>query len=110
MGRHMAGHLLSAGYRLNVFTRTKDKAAGLIERGAVWCDTPAASVADADVAITIVGNPKDVEEVYLGTERPRRGRQARRHPDRHDDVESVAGGAHRAGGGGARPRRARRPG
>lgn len=66
MGRHMAGHLLAAGYRLKVFTRTRDKAEALLARGAVWCDTPAASVVDADLAITIVGNPKDVEEVYLG--------------------------------------------
>lgn len=34
--------------------------------GAVWHDTPAQLAQACDVIITIVGYPKDVEEVYLG--------------------------------------------
>jgi 3-hydroxyisobutyrate dehydrogenase len=66
MGRSMAGHLMAAGYRLNVFNRTKNKADELIQRGAVWCDTPAVVAARSDVVITMVGYPRDVEEIYLG--------------------------------------------
>ncbi|MGH8019568.1 MAG: NAD(P)-dependent oxidoreductase [Opitutaceae bacterium] len=66
MGRSMAGHLLAAGNKLRVFSRTKEKAAGLIEAGAVWCASPAEAAAEADVVISIVGFPADVEEVYLG--------------------------------------------
>jgi 3-hydroxyisobutyrate dehydrogenase len=66
MGKSMAGHLLKAGYSLNVFNRTRSKADDLVEAGAKWCDTPGDAVADARVIITIVGLPEDVETVYLG--------------------------------------------
>lgn len=66
MGRSMAGHLLNAGYPLNVYNRTKSKTDELVAAGATWCDTPGAAAAGADIIITIVGFPKDVEEVYLG--------------------------------------------
>ena len=66
MGRSMAGHLLNAGYPLNVYNRTKSKTDDLVASGATWCDTPGAAAANADIIITIVGFPKDVEEVYLG--------------------------------------------
>ncbi|AST91494.1 MULTISPECIES: NAD(P)-dependent oxidoreductase [Sutcliffiella] len=66
MGNSMAGHLLRAGYHVNVYTRTKEKAENLISSGAKWCSTPAEAVADAKYTITIVGYPKDVEEVYFG--------------------------------------------
>ena len=66
MGSSMAGHLLDAGYDMHLFTRTREKALPLIERGAHWHDGVAACVADADAVITIVGFPPDVEEVYFG--------------------------------------------
>ena len=66
MGRSMAGHLLDAGYPLSVYNRTKSKTDDLVARGAVWKDTPAAAAEDADVVITIVGFPQDVEETYFG--------------------------------------------
>lgn len=66
MGKSMAGHLLKAGYPLVVYTRTKEKASELIEKGAEWAETPAAVAKKANVIITIVGYPADVEEVYLG--------------------------------------------
>jgi len=65
MGAPIAGHILDAGYPLTVYNRTRAKAEGLIGRGAVWADTPAAAVADADVVFTMLGYPTDVEEVYL---------------------------------------------
>lgn len=66
MGQAMAGHLLKAGYPLTITTRTKAKALGLIQAGAVWQDTVADAVKDADVVITMVGTPQDVKDVYLG--------------------------------------------
>lgn len=68
MGRSMAGHLLKAGHPLHVYNRTKEKAASLLEAGAVWHDTAGAAAAAADVVISIVGFPADVEATYLGPE------------------------------------------
>ena len=66
MGRSMAGHILNGGYPLNVYNRSQGKADDLLARGAVWCDTPGALAAASDVVITVVGYPRDVEQVYLG--------------------------------------------
>lgn len=68
MGHSMAGHILDAGYPLNVYTRTKDKASDLIEKGAVWSDTVANLAKASDIIISIVGYPSDVKEIYLGPE------------------------------------------
>ncbi|MEI2357528.1 NAD(P)-dependent oxidoreductase [Mesobacillus zeae] len=68
MGNSMAGHLLRAGFPLVVYTRTKEKALGLIEQGAEWAGSPREVAQKANVIITIVGYPNDVEEVYLGNE------------------------------------------
>lgn len=66
MGQSMAGHILQAGYPLKVYNRSRDKAEALLARGAGWCDSPGELAANADVVITIVGFPHDVEQVYLG--------------------------------------------
>ena len=65
MGAAMAGHLMDAGFEVSVYNRTKSKAQGLIERGAHWCETAGKCAEGQDVVITIVGYPKDVEQVYL---------------------------------------------
>ncbi|MBR1647255.1 MAG: NAD(P)-dependent oxidoreductase [Selenomonadaceae bacterium] len=66
MGSAMAGHLIDAGFELSVYNRTKSKAQSLIDRGARWCDTVGECAAGQDVVISIVGYPKDVEQIYLG--------------------------------------------
>jgi 3-hydroxyisobutyrate dehydrogenase len=66
MGASMAGHLQFAGHELFLFSRTRDKAKPLIDRGGRWCPTPAAVAAEAEIAFTMVGMPTDVEETYLG--------------------------------------------
>lgn len=66
MGRSMASHLLHKGYQVVVYSRTKSKAEELIASGAQWVDTPKEIAEKANVVITIVGFPSDVEEVYLG--------------------------------------------
>lgn len=66
MGAAMAANLQKGGYPLAVYNRTKAKAQPLLEGGAVWKETPGEAAAWADVVITMVGYPKDVEEVYFG--------------------------------------------
>ncbi|WP_110929236.1 NAD(P)-dependent oxidoreductase [Bacillus massiliglaciei] len=68
MGKSMAGHLLTAGYPVYVYTRTKEKASELIDKGAKWAESPRELAKTANVIVTMVGYPKDVEEIYLGTE------------------------------------------
>lgn len=66
MGKSMVRNLRKAGYEVAIYTRTKAKAQDVIAEGAVWCDTAAECAKGRDVVITIVGYPKDVEEVYFG--------------------------------------------
>lgn len=66
MGTSIVKHLLSAGYEVQIYSRTKSKASELIELGAKWQNTPAGVTENAEVIFTIVGYPSDVEEVYYG--------------------------------------------
>lgn len=66
MGESMARHLMRNGYVLTVYNRTKSKAEKLLEEGAAWAESAGACARGQDVVITMVGFPKDVEEVYLG--------------------------------------------
>ena len=66
MGSSMAGHLLKAGYPLHAYNRTQSKADRLVSQGAIWKDSPANIAKVADIVITIIGFPKDVEAAYLG--------------------------------------------
>lgn len=68
MGSAMAGHVLKAGYEMNVFNRSQDKAEKLIGKGAHWCSSPADVAGCSEVVFTIVGFPADVESVYLGNQ------------------------------------------
>ncbi|HEY1515576.1 MAG TPA: NAD(P)-dependent oxidoreductase [Solirubrobacteraceae bacterium] len=66
MGSPMAGHLLDAGHELHVFNRTRERAEGLLEQGAHWCDSPADVGAAAEVVFLMLGYPDDVRETVLG--------------------------------------------
>lgn len=68
MGAAMAGHLMDAGHDLIVYNRTKSKTDDLVARGASYAQSPKLAAEKADFVITIVGYPKDVREVYFGTE------------------------------------------
>ncbi|MCA9216459.1 MAG: NAD(P)-dependent oxidoreductase [Planctomycetales bacterium] len=68
MGASMCGHLIDAGYKATVFSRTKSKAQPLIDKGATWADTPKAVAENSDIVFSIVGFPHDVREVLLGSE------------------------------------------
>jgi 3-hydroxyisobutyrate dehydrogenase len=65
MGSAMCGHLLAAGYPVNVFNRTRERAESLLEAGADWRGSPAEVAEDAEVVFSIVGFPNDVREVIL---------------------------------------------
>jgi 3-hydroxyisobutyrate dehydrogenase len=66
MGASMAGHLIKAGYRIHAHTRTKPRAQGLLDAGAVWEESPAKLAPTCKVIFTMVGYPSDVEAVYFG--------------------------------------------
>ena len=65
MGSSMCGHLLTAGYRVTIHSRTKSKAQPLLNRGAQWAEHPRAVAAESDVLFTMVGFPQDVRQVYF---------------------------------------------
>ena len=66
MGGPMCQHLLHAGYRVTLFTRSRSKALPLLTDGATWAGSPRAVAEQTDVLFTMVGFPKDVREVYFG--------------------------------------------
>ncbi len=66
MGHSMAGHVLRGGFDVLVYNRSKQKTLDLLTQGAVWKDDIFSLAEKSDVVITMLGYPKDVEEVYLG--------------------------------------------
>ena len=68
MGESMAGHLLDAGHELYVYNRTVSKTENLVNRGAKLLTEIKDAPLNADVVFTMVGYPKDVEGVYLGSD------------------------------------------
>lgn len=66
MGTSMCAHLIDAGHPTTVYSRTRERAQPLLDKGAAWADTPAAAAAASEVIFTMVGYPADVREVILG--------------------------------------------
>ncbi|VDG33108.1 3-hydroxyisobutyrate dehydrogenase [Lactobacillus plantarum JDM1] [Lactiplantibacillus mudanjiangensis] len=66
MGAAIAKNLMAAGHQMTVYNRTKSKTDALVAAGATWAATPALVAAKSDVVFTMVGFPKDVEQVYFG--------------------------------------------
>lgn len=66
MGLPMAGHLLKAGYDMQVYNRTQSKADELVAAGAKRAATPAEAADGADIVIVIVSDSPQVEEVVFG--------------------------------------------
>lgn len=69
MGLSMAGHLMSAGYRLTIYNRSVEKAKLLLDRGAMLANSPEEVASRSDVVFTMVGYPSDVRQVILGDDR-----------------------------------------
>ncbi len=65
MGKSMCMHLINAGNTAHIYSRTKQKAAELLEKGASWCNSPEEVAEKSDIIFSIVGFPEDVEEVIL---------------------------------------------
>ncbi|MFF0732930.1 NAD(P)-dependent oxidoreductase [Streptomyces chartreusis] len=65
MGSHMARHLIHAGHLVTVHDSRQEAAVEHLALGARWADTPAACAADAELLITMLPNPRIVEEVLL---------------------------------------------
>ena len=66
MGRGMVKNLLQAGYSVRIYSRSKKKLEDFLEETqAVWCDSIEECVKEAEAVITMVGYPKDVEDVYF---------------------------------------------
>lgn len=66
MGSSMCRRLIEAGYQAAIYSRTKSKAASLLELGASWAECPRDAAAGADLVFSIVGHPADVHDVLLG--------------------------------------------
>ena len=65
MGKSMVRNLMKQGLEVSIYARSKDKVEDVLLDGAIWCETIAACSTKKDAVITIVGYPKDVEEVYF---------------------------------------------
>lgn len=68
MGSSIIKHLLNANYEVTIFTRSKEKAEALIGQGANWAETAGQATVNADIVLTMVGYPTDVEEVYYSAD------------------------------------------
>jgi 3-hydroxyisobutyrate dehydrogenase len=66
MGASMCGRLMDAGYAATVFNRTRARAEPLVQRGALWANSPREVATASDVVFSIVGFPADVREAILG--------------------------------------------
>ncbi len=77
MGTPMSRRLLSAGYRLTVWNRTRAKADALAAAGAQVADTPAQAVAQADIVITMLEHGGVVEDVLFNPALPGAATQLR---------------------------------
>lgn len=66
MGGPMVANLLKNGHQVNVYSRTQAKCDGVVGQGAVWMCSVADCVRGCEVVISMVGYPKDVEDVYFG--------------------------------------------
>eukprot|EP00359_Climacostomum_virens_P009607 CAMPEP_0204913332 /NCGR_PEP_ID=MMETSP1397-20131031/11246_1 /ASSEMBLY_ACC=CAM_ASM_000891 /TAXON_ID=49980 /ORGANISM="Climacostomum Climacostomum virens, Strain Stock W-24" /LENGTH=272 /DNA_ID=CAMNT_0052084545 /DNA_START=1 /DNA_END=815 /DNA_ORIENTATION=+ len=65
MGSGMALNLIKHGYPLLVYNRTQSKTAELVENGAVYASVQEIAQT-CSIVFTMLGYPRDVEEIYLG--------------------------------------------
>ena len=63
MGKSMVRNLMHAGFELHIYARSKNKVDDVVAEGAVFHESIGDCVKEAEAVITIVGYPKDVEEV-----------------------------------------------
>ena len=68
MGTPMASRLISAGFNVRVWNRSKERVKELVQRGAIEASTPAEATASADVVITMLPDGPTIEAVFGGAE------------------------------------------
>ncbi|QLQ61664.1 NAD(P)-dependent oxidoreductase [Limosilactobacillus reuteri] len=66
MGTGIIENLLKNNEDVTVYNRTKAHAQRVLDQGAKWADSPSALAEKCDLILTMVGYPRDVEEVYFG--------------------------------------------
>ena len=66
MGSAMAERLLDLGHQLTVWNRTAGKSQQLLDRGALWADTPAQAVADSVSSSRCSQMPKRLNRLMQG--------------------------------------------
>jgi len=65
MGSRMAANLQEHGYELVVFNRTRSKAQPLLNKGAVFAESPAKLAAEVDILFTMLAHPDAVAQAAL---------------------------------------------
>jgi 2-hydroxymethylglutarate dehydrogenase len=63
MGRHMARHILEAGYNLTVNDLNQEAARPILSQGAKWAGSPQEVAQTCEVVLTSLPTPQDVEKV-----------------------------------------------
>src|SRR5438270_9006560 len=66
MGGRMAANLQKHGYDLVVFNRTRAKAQPLLDKGAIFADSPAKLAEQVEILFTMLAHPDAVEQAALG--------------------------------------------
>lgn len=66
MGQNMAANLLEKGEQLVVYNRTKEKAQTLLDKGAIWAESPREVGEQADIVFTMLTDPAAVKAVANG--------------------------------------------
>lgn len=66
MGLEMAKKLIAAGYHLQVYNRTAEKADGLDPSAITRCQSPAEASANVDVVITMLSDDNVVKDITIG--------------------------------------------
>ena len=68
MGAPMAARLLDAGHDVSVWNRTPQRAESLVQNGAVQAASPAEAASGAEIVVTMLADPRALEQVVFGPE------------------------------------------
>jgi 3-hydroxyisobutyrate dehydrogenase-like beta-hydroxyacid dehydrogenase len=66
MGRPMAANLLKAGHQLKIFDTRRASGEALEAAGAVWAETPEAVAGGAEIVLSSLPGPAEIEATALG--------------------------------------------
>ena len=66
MGEPVVHNLLDKGFEVTVHDIVRERAARVVEKGAIWAQTPAAAAAEAEAVVTSLPGPPQVRAVVEG--------------------------------------------